>query len=249
LAAPTLEVSGACPGVLSFTVEGLTGPFALFSAMGPGSAEIPDGPCTELRSGLSPSGFAFRGVHPSDASGIGRLSPTIPSAACSAFVQVVDLATCDMGAAREIGGRAPVEVEFPSPTSTLHTGEPLGEGGGGKFYELGDHVSQTFDGTVLGSVSAIDATFDMDDFTKSECAVGRLDFDVSINDVVVGTYGYEGGGFAHRIGFEEHLEFDPVPGTGPGGDSYTVRFAAAETVCLWGGSWNWFAHGSLVLHP
>jgi hypothetical protein len=89
-AAPGIHVTGSCPGPMAFEVTGVPGPYALLSASGPGSALIPGGPCAGSPTGLSPSGLAFRGLH------TGPLTPTIPAVACSASVQVLDPATCDL---------------------------------------------------------------------------------------------------------------------------------------------------------
>jgi hypothetical protein len=107
----TLSTSGSCPGVMTFTVDGLApgASYGLLSANGPGSATMPGGPCPGVATGLSPSGFAFRGVHS------GVIAPTIPGAACPAYVQALDPDTCTLSPAvpivsdmpatcREVGG-------------------------------------------------------------------------------------------------------------------------------------------------
>lgn len=139
-------------------------------------------------------------------------------------------------------------VEFPSSTSTTYnvwgTSGALGAGGGGAFYQAGDYVTQTFEGTGLASVSALDVTLAMDDYTTdSACDVGYLSWDVSVNDVVVGSYGYEGGASLGRVEFAESYDFDPILGTG-GGDTYTITLTATTTVCPGASSWNWFSGGT-----
>jgi hypothetical protein len=96
--AQSLGVSGSCPGPMDFAISGVTGggSYALISAAGPGSATIPGGPCAGMATGLSPSGFALRGIHSADAAGNGWLSPSIPGAACSSSVQVLDVSTCTL---------------------------------------------------------------------------------------------------------------------------------------------------------
>jgi hypothetical protein len=91
----TLSTSGSCPGVMTFSVDGLApgAPFALISANGPGSATLSSGPCAGTMTGLSPSGLAFRGVHTGD------VTPTIPGAACSAWVQALDPDGCALSPA------------------------------------------------------------------------------------------------------------------------------------------------------
>jgi hypothetical protein len=248
LAAPTLSASGACPGIIDLDSSGLSGDYALISASGPGSVATPGGPCAGTMLALSPAGLAFRGVHRSDGAGMGSISPSIPAVACGAFVQIIDLGTCETSGAVELGGAEPAWVEFPSRDSMHHTGAELGEGGGGRYFQAGDYLEETFDGTGLGRITSADAMFDMDDFTNGACVVGPLSFDATINGVWVGTYGYDGGGGLGRMAFDESWSFGAITGEGAAGDSYTVRFEANETVCPGGGSWNWFPDGSLTLY-
>jgi len=103
LAAPTLSLSGSCPGAVDFDITGATpgGSVAVLSASGPGSAPLPAGPCSEL-SGLDASGLTLRSKRTADGAGDASFSPSIPVAACGAWVQVVDVATCTMSEALPI---------------------------------------------------------------------------------------------------------------------------------------------------
>jgi hypothetical protein len=85
---------------------------ALLSSNGPGSAVMPGGPCAATGTGLSPSGLALRATGMADDGGMFGLSPTIPEAACGAYVQIVSLTACG-------------EM---TPTGQLHSGPCGGTG-------------------------------------------------------------------------------------------------------------------------
>jgi hypothetical protein len=104
LAAPTLTLEGACPGVAEITIAGLTpgGEAALVSGM-PGSSVLPGGPCAGLETGLDR-------VRPEarlrDADGDGRVSvaPTLPDRACEGSIQAVDLSACTLSGVVALDG-------------------------------------------------------------------------------------------------------------------------------------------------
>lgn len=139
---------------------------------------------------------------------------------------------------------------FPSPTSTLDntsTTTPLGAGGGSAVFRAGSNVRETFRINGLTAVRSMNYSFDMDDHTGAGCPVGTLTFEIVINGTPVGTYSYVGGMNRGRISFSGMLMFAPVSGMGPTSDQYEVRYRAVNAVCPGGGSYNWFAGGSLVL--
>lgn len=96
LACPiSLEVSGSCPGQMSFDVYGVT-PFGNVGVgVGPtlGSDVITAGPCAGLVTGLGGATPAYTFV---DADGDGEihLSPNVTTTYCGQYVQVIDRSTC-----------------------------------------------------------------------------------------------------------------------------------------------------------
>jgi hypothetical protein len=95
-AAPVLTVSGACPGPVTIEATG-AGSWALLSANAGGSNLVPGGPCAGEMTGLG-AGMAFRGIHSSP------LSPTLPGAACGAWLQALDVDTCEFSAVVPVMG-------------------------------------------------------------------------------------------------------------------------------------------------
>jgi hypothetical protein len=129
---------------------------------------------------------------------------------------------------------------FPATTST--TGGPagagtLGAGGGGVRYRAGDFVQSTFSRTQ--SFTRLDLSFRMSD-TTAGCAVGQaLSWNVLINGVVVGTYGFAGGSGVNPRTITQSYTFTSRPA-----GSVVVRLESTTTVCSGGSSWNWIAGGS-----
>ncbi len=105
LAAPSLSVSGACPGPVDITIANGTpnGKAAILSADDRGSAPFPGGPCAG-DTGLSQAGLALRKVVDLDGSGSASLMPDLPGGVCGSWVQVVDVATCETSPARQLPG-------------------------------------------------------------------------------------------------------------------------------------------------
>jgi len=134
-----------------------------------------------------------------------------------------------------------VVVTFPSTTSTVNNpAGALGAGGGAIKYESGDFVEQTF--TTTTPTAQLALNFQMSDGT-SGCAVGQpLAWNVLVNGIVVGTYGFAGGSLMTPRSITQSYSFASVP-AGP----VTVRLQATTTVCSGGGSWNWVAGGSATL--
>jgi hypothetical protein len=112
-AAPTLGLSGSCPGPMDIDLSGFTpdGRIGfLLSRVGPGSDVIPSGPCAGVETGLS----GPRWLNSlSDADGAMSFSPSVPDGACTSFIQMLDVSTCtltavgDLGAGGIIGGGVP----------------------------------------------------------------------------------------------------------------------------------------------
>jgi hypothetical protein len=150
-------------------------------------------------------------------------------------------------------GALPVSRVFPTSAATTCSISgactTLGAGGGGRYFQTGDHLEETLSGTGLSSISGLDLSFDMDDHTTTYCTVGLLEWNVSVNGTVVGTYQYTGGSSLGRISFSESYTFAPVVGVGSGGDDYTIRLEATTTVCPGASSWNWFPNGTATLNP
>jgi len=138
---------------------------------------------------------------------------------------------------------------FPTTTSTVcsyGSCTVLGTGGGGRYFRTGDYVEETLTGTLLPSITGLDITLEMDDYT-SGCAVGQiLTWDVKVNGTTVGTYQYTGGSRLGRFTISRSFTFSAVAGTGTG-DAYTLRYEATATVCSGGSSWNWFPGGTVIL--
>ncbi len=134
-------------------------------------------------------------------------------------------------------------VTFPSTGSAV--GGPggvgtLGAGGGGGRYRTGDFVQETF--TRTQSFSRVDVNFQMSDQTTG-CAAGQpLSWNVLVNGVVVGTYGFAGGSGVNPRTISRSYTFATQP-AGP----VTIRYEATTTVCPGGASWNWIAGGSATI--
>jgi hypothetical protein len=109
---------------MSINVSGITGggSVALLSANGPGSFVVPAGPCAGTVTGLSPSGAALRSTSSADGGGMWGITPTIPGAACGAFVQALDLTTCSTSPAVPLAGPG----EFVIFTTDLTIGSDAG---------------------------------------------------------------------------------------------------------------------------
>ena len=247
--APTLTIIGDCPGDHELIIEGLTphGRFALIRGTAAGASSIPAGPCAGAPLPLAGAGAALQRLGTSG-TGTVVLPAYMPPSACDALITVLDLETCLTTDGLVVGAEAEEWLgEFPSSDSLLHTGGELGEGGGGRYYVVGNYLEESFSGTGLEAIAGMTIDFEMDDQTNSSCTVGLLTWDVTVNGVGVGNYGYEGGTTAGRTSFFESYSFADVAGEGADGDSYTVRLEANETVCPGGGSWNWFPGGTITM--
>ncbi|MFT4622666.1 MAG: hypothetical protein ACI8PZ_001322, partial [Myxococcota bacterium] len=119
LAAPTLGLSGSCPGPMDIDLSGFT-PDArigfLLSRIGPGSDVIPAGPCAGVETGLTGPRW-LNSLY--DADGAMSFSPSVPDGACTSFIQMLDVSTCtltavgDLGAGAVIGGGSPIHNTVP----------------------------------------------------------------------------------------------------------------------------------------
>lgn len=140
------------------------------------------------------------------------------------------------------------ELGFPSTTSSVRGGS-LGTGGGGRFYQRGDYVTQTFKATGVDQVEEIEYEFEMDDQTSSSCTVGTLRFGIMLNGTEVEEYSYVGGSARGRITFKGTETFSALTGTGTDKDDWVLRIEAKDTVCRGGSSWNWYSGGTITLNP
>ena len=124
-AAPTLDITGTCPGPATIDITGVTpgGDIALLHGISAGSDVIPSGACAGLSSGLA--GIRWAG-NTTDADGDGAFlfAPSLGGAACARWVQVLDTTTCELspvvelGAITEGGGGGPIT---PGDTSAVVT--------------------------------------------------------------------------------------------------------------------------------
>lgn len=148
-----------------------------------------------------------------------------------------------------LDGYAMSDVEFPSEDSTKYNTSSttvLGEGGGGSVYIAGSYVEETFTLTDFSSVNMLQYSIEMYDSTNTYCTVGTLNFVISVNGTEVGSYSFEGGGVGD-MEFSDTLIFSEVSGAGSSGEDYTLRIESQETVCSGGGSYNWYAGGTVLL--
>ncbi len=137
-----------------------------------------------------------------------------------------------------------LSVMFPTSDATVCSFGlcgTLGAGGGGAYFRETDYLEETVSFS-LASISELTLAIRMDDLT-SGCAVGMPNtFDVSVNGVLVGSYGWTTGDVPS--GPRDILEtYSFAPVTAVGG-SYTIRITATTTVCPGGSSWNWFSGGT-----
>ena len=100
---PTLDISGACPGVLSIVGSGFTpgGSVAVLKGSGLGSDVMPAGPCAGDRTSLS--GLGYVTSLRADGAGNIRLSPSISAPLCGSYVQFVDATRCALSNTDTLG--------------------------------------------------------------------------------------------------------------------------------------------------
>jgi len=90
---PTLAITGACPGLMTFDVTGGTAFGGIALAYGPaGSFTIGGGSCAGTM--IDISGPTLAGIFGADLNGDLNFSATIPGGACGLTVQAVDLGSC-----------------------------------------------------------------------------------------------------------------------------------------------------------
>jgi len=90
---PSLTITGACPGLLTFDVTGGTPFGGIALAYGPaGSFTIGGGACAGTTLGIS--GPTLAGVFGADLNGDLNFSATVPGGVCGLTVQAVDLGSC-----------------------------------------------------------------------------------------------------------------------------------------------------------
>ena len=126
LAAPTVELTGTCPGQINVTITGATpyGPIAAATSPNPGGFVLPFGPCMGTATGLSGAGVVPAAPAVADGAGNAYLTPTVPAAACGRLGQVMDIATCAPSNVFEI----PPDCTFvPDPALAVgETGQLVG---------------------------------------------------------------------------------------------------------------------------
>jgi len=97
--APSLgiDVSGSCPGRMSFFVTGATpnSTVALLYAFCNTGSLAPSGPCAGTPLDLCLAGLRVGAVATTDATGFATVSANVPAAACQGFVEWIDVATCN----------------------------------------------------------------------------------------------------------------------------------------------------------
>lgn len=157
----------------------------------------------------------------------------------------------DTGGAVDVGPGVMV-VTFPSETSatkrnTSSVEEPLGVGGGGKFFHAGDYVSEGFD--RADPVTKISLSLRMSDYTSTYCAVGTLRWAVYVNSVHVGTYSWVGGKTAPSAvpGPDRVVSVSFPCAVSSWSGKVWIKVVAVDTVCTGGGNWNWYAGGTVTL--
>lgn len=93
-AGPTLTVGGACPGEATIQISGATpdGSLAVLLAVAAGSFELPSGPCRGSEVALDLPRLLTAVLV--DGDGSVALTRTLPAAVCGAWLQFVDVATC-----------------------------------------------------------------------------------------------------------------------------------------------------------
>ncbi len=91
---PSLSLTGSCPGAATLEIANGTpsGSVALIRGTVSGSAALPGGPCVGTEIGIADPGLLR--ILTVDGNGDFTASPNLPSGACGALVQAVDLTTC-----------------------------------------------------------------------------------------------------------------------------------------------------------
>lgn len=157
-AAPTLSITGTCPGSVQFDTAALTpgGTHAYVSANVAGTANYPIGPCTAANSNLSPSGMTLQGTAPASGAGTASIAQVLSAGACGLYVSVLDVATCEVSPAARIP--TPIRSQFGGPVDGAQSVPSNGS---------------TAAGLVTASVDGadnMDFTVDVHDFTNTMTA-------------------------------------------------------------------------------
>lgn len=99
---PTLQVGGTCPGTVHLRITDLSphASVALVTSDRLGAGAVPGGPCAGTPLGLG--GSPRLAARIDDANGLLERFPTLAGAACSGFLQVVDLQTCEVSDVRPL---------------------------------------------------------------------------------------------------------------------------------------------------
>jgi hypothetical protein len=141
-----------------------------------------------------------------------------------------------------------LQVEFPSSTAQLFNDGtistacegPLGAAPGGACFRPGDGIEETFTGTGIAAITSSHLIFDMADSTFASFTP---EFNVLINDVVLGTYilANPGSGGSHL-----DLAFEHPAISGP---DYTIKIIQTNTPPPATAAYNWIPGGTADIVP
>lgn len=142
--------------------------------------------------------------------------------------------TCSGGTC--VGG--PSTVTFPSATSTTWNGTTTGTlSSSSTFARKGSYVEETFPKST--AVSALSVNFTMADYVT--CAAMKLDFTVTVNGTMVGTYSWTTGSTTYPNVFQSWTfsPLGPLPSS-----TVTLRYQLATEIPTGCGSITWGIGGS-----
>ena len=121
---PTLDVTGDCPGMSTFSIRGIT-PGATVGLLAgvPGADIVPAGPCPGVVSDLGGLRL-ITSLRDSDRDGVITLEPSLPVSACGLSVQVLDTSSCAFTNVEPLrGGGAEVDLELTPGDGSVVAGD------------------------------------------------------------------------------------------------------------------------------
>lgn len=138
-------------------------------------------------------------------------------------------------------------VTFPSTSAitwNMFAGTmTLGPGGGMVHYQAGSYLEDKLARTT--PVSKIEFKFKMyDGTTTTVCTPGTLTWAIKLNGVDIGKYSWVGGTSSDKT-VTETYSFPPIA---PVDGIIKVHIEATTTVCMGGGSWNWYSGGTAAMY-
>jgi len=225
-----LSVSGTCPGPVTLDVSGASpgASVAVAWSLSTGSFTLPPGPCAGTVLGLnSPNLLTFLVA---DAAGNASFTGTASSAACGAFVQIVDLSNCATSGVETVP--VPGALTFPSASSVVvgSVGQIDAENIG-HFWSRsrGDSVTETFAGPA--SITSYSLVVDIP--LNSLNSGNSLSWKVVINGTVVDSFTVldtqsslsAGSSFAAIAGPNYSVLLRVTNGVPGGGGSHSFRYA------------------------